>query len=266
MAKLTLPPRGVDVEIVAGSFDTEMATMLDAIGKERPLPIFAFVDPFGYSDDTTVVSSRILGYRNCEVLIYVPLWHIARFVSETGIEDALDNLYGDRSWAAAREVGGLRQRIEVLAAQFEAAMKRTCRYVRAFEINEKTHNSGYFLFFGTNDLTGLSKMKYAMWKVDPVEGQRFVDNTDMKQTVMFGSEPDYECLLGMLRAHFGTRAFSIEDAELYTLVGTPFREDAHLKRKTLAPAERAGTLLAELSGRNRKRGTYPEGTCLRFRS
>ena len=56
---------------------------------------------------------------------------------------------------------------------------------------------------------------------------------------------------------------SIEDAERFTLLSTAYLPKAHLKMRTLAPAERADRLEA-LTPRKRK-VTYPAGTRLRFR-
>lgn len=264
LSRMAWPADRVDVDVIHGTFDEEMARMLAGFRDRPPGPVFAFVDPFGYSDDTRVVSSRILGHPNCEILIYVPMWHIARFVTEEGVEGALDNLFGDRSWIVARDHPTLRGRVDILAETFKAALSTTCAFVRAFEINEKSRNTGYFLFFGTNQDIGLSRMKAAMWDVDPIEGRRFLDTADENQALLFGDEPNFQALRDQLRVHFGMSPFTIEQAETFTLRETDFRDDAHLKRKTLRPAEELGLLIAELPGAKRRRGSYPSGTILQF--
>jgi hypothetical protein len=57
------------------------------------------------------------------------MWHIARSVTEAGVEGALDNLFGDRSWIVARRYPGLRDRIDILAEAFKAALGKTCTFV-----------------------------------------------------------------------------------------------------------------------------------------
>ena len=72
-------------------------------------------------------------------------------------------------------------------------------------------------------------------------------------------------LLEDLLAHFGTETFTtIEQAEEYTLLHTPFRHNGHLKRLTLAPAERDGDLEPVDASPRRRRCTYARGTKLRF--
>jgi len=103
-------------------------------------------------------------------------------------------------------------------------------------------------------------MKEAMWRADPLGGERYQDTTD--ELVLFEPEPDTSQLLKALTAHFADHPFSIEDAERFTLLSTAYLPKAHLKTRTLAPAERAENLEA-LSPRKRK-ATYPAGTRLRF--
>ena len=104
-------------------------------------------------------------------------------------------------------------------------------------------------------------MKEAMWSLDPLSGQRYGDSTESNQLVLFQDEVDTTPLLAVLTNHFGKRAFSIEEAEEYTLTDTAFAK-SHLKTRTLAPAERRGELQATTT-RNRA-CTYPSGTRLRF--
>ena len=108
-------------------------------------------------------------------------------------------------------------------------------------------------------------MKDAMWQIDARGGGSFRDSTIRGQAVLFKDEPDYSVLLAMLREHFGDREFSIEDAERFTLVKTPFRDEGRLKKPTLIPAEKAGQLTAwNKAGKKRRGMVYPAGTMLRF--
>jgi hypothetical protein len=43
----------------------------------------------------------------------------------------------------------------------------------------------YYLFYATNELLGLEKMKEAMWKADESGEFRFSDATDPNQLVIF---------------------------------------------------------------------------------
>jgi three-Cys-motif partner protein len=256
-------PGNADVQVVHGAFDKEVKALLDSIPKGFGLPpSFVFIDPFGWKDAGLDLSSRILGFPKCEVLIYVPLPHIARFVGEDEVKASLENLYGDDSWLPARELEGA-ARDQFLHDQFLKNLKTGGRFARSFEIDPGGKGKrGYHLFFGSKNITGLDKMKYAMWQVDPVAGVKFADSTSSDQLVMFEVDPDLKPLEDALRAHFGEDDFTIEQAAMFTLTATPYHPGIHLKKSTLKPAERDGRIEA---WDRKMAGTYPSGTRLRFR-
>ena len=102
-----------------------------------------------------------------------------------------------------------------------------------------------------------------MWKVDPVGGERFRDTTLADHPVLFDETPPYVELEAMLRERFGGAWFTIEQAEEFTLLETPFRDNAHLKRPTLKPAEQRGVL--EVRRREGQRaGSFTAETSMRF--
>jgi hypothetical protein len=134
--------------------------------------------------------------------------------------------------------------------------------VRSFEVPTAS-GTGYHLFFTTTHEKGIEAMKDAMWAADPFEGQRFRDTTDSDQMIIFKPDVDTAPLLALLREHFGTEPFTIEEATTFTLCDPASAyAKGHLKRKTLAPAERKG-LLECLSPRARA-CTYPDRAVLRF--
>jgi len=107
-------------------------------------------------------------------------------------------------------------------------------------------------------------MKEAMWKLDPVTGQRFRDSSNVDHPVLFEPEPDVAPLRRMLREHFGTHPITIEEAEDFTLFETPVRHDAHLKKQTLSVGEREGQLAPVDAKPGRRKCTYPKGARMRF--
>ncbi len=260
-------PANVHVDIRQGYFEDVFGEIVDEIEERGSAlaPTFAFVDPFGYKDATMELSDRFLRFYGCEVLIYVPLPSIYRFVGAPNApEQALDGFFGDPRWRDAGDLEG-DERWAFLHDLFRDQLRDAGRvkYVRSFEIKGKGF-SGYHLFFGSSHPRGLEKMKEAMWSVDRVEGQRFADSTDLDQEVLFDPvEVDTGPLLQALRARFGTEPFTIEDAERLALLDTPYLP-SHVKKRTLKPAEAAGELAFVAGKDGRKRGTYPPGTVVSF--
>jgi three-Cys-motif partner protein len=263
IGKLVLPIN-VQVDVQLGTYQEAFRRRLDQLQQsgQRLAPTFAFIDPFGYSDAPMDLTGLFLQFQRCEVLIYLPLPFIARFFERDGQETALNALFGTPRWRQGLGLGW-HERLAFLHDLFRDQLRKSgCTYVRSFEIRSGAAR-GYHLFFGTTSLKGLEKMKEAMWSLDPLAGQTFGDSTNGDQLILFQVEPDTTPLLSALKERFGTQVFAIEAAEAFTLTDTPFAI-GHLRKRTLAPAEKRGELEAT-TVRNRA-GTYPAGVRLRFRA
>lgn len=259
-------PANVKIDIRRGAYEEIFAQALDYIEQKGKnlAPAFTFIDPFGYAQASMSLSGRFLQFSRCEVLIYVPFPYIMRFLSLPAQERALNTLFGTDEWKAARDMRG-ENRLRFLHDLFQTQLKKACGldYVRSFEIVTRHANSGYHLFFGTKHELGLERMKEAMWRLDPIAGQQFVDSTSPEQQTLFQPEPDTTPLRRAMIDHFRDKPFSIDDAERFTLVETPYIP-SHVKTRTLKPLEATGKLQIVRAKMGRRRGTYPRGTMMRF--
>jgi hypothetical protein len=225
-------------------------------------PTFAFIDPFGYTGAPMELTASIMQFNRCEVLMYVPLPFVNRFVELSDQEPAMTNLFGTDEWKGAWKLEG-RERLDFLRELFQRRLTEEggIEYVRSFEIITKGGRTGYDLFFATGHEIGLNAMKRAMWSLDPTEGRKFRDATESGQQVLIEEAPDFASLKQAMREHFGNDAFTIDDAERFALVSTPFLP-THIRKAVLVPAETQDELEV-LTGR-KKRNTYPKGTRMRF--
>jgi hypothetical protein len=124
------------------------------------------------------------------------------------------------------------------------------------------NRTDYFLFFATNNLRGLEKMKEAMWKVDESGSFQFSDYTDsLRLMSLFGTEPDYALLTKLITVEFSGKTISISNLEAWVIAETPFLPK-HIRKGVLMPLEKAGELKAIKE--NRRGLSYPEGTMLYF--
>jgi three-Cys-motif partner protein len=254
------PPFNVNVGFVRGEFADVLPAVLRGLGGVGRAAMFAFIDPFGYADSPLDLTSQILALPKCEVLVYVPLPFIARFLEDPAVANAFTLLFGDDRWRAAIDSDN---RIAQLRRLFTDALCAHAAHVRSFEMVDSSGSHGYDLFFGSQSDTGLARMKTAMWNVDPGGGLRFRDPAVIGQQVLFEPSPDTTVLTRLLIGRFSTLPFTIEQAQQFVLLETPFLHDAHLKEKTLAPAERVGEL--EVLTQRRRKCTYPPHTRMRFR-
>jgi three-Cys-motif partner protein len=259
------PPPDISIEIILGDYAEKFPVVVKSAREQWPsCPIFAFIDPFG-ADTAPELTADLLGLPSCEALIFVPIGYFADFFNAEDMQNTLRQVFGE---AVFERGAGLEpaERRDLLVAMMEENLRESCEWVRAIEL-VPTGGSGrtHHLFFGTNNRTGLARMKSAMWKLDPIGGVKFIDSTEPGQGILFERRPDLAPLLRSLKDHFGGRDFTIEEAEDFTLFDTPFLHDSHLKSRTLAPAERAGELEAVDPPATRRRNSYnTPGLRLRF--
>ena len=263
-------PESVTVEMIEGSFDSEFPALIARLREQFGTlpPTFAFIDPFGASDLPVALSSPLLDVPRCEVLVYYPASFLARLGEQPEFLPTMNSVFGGTGWRAAFAASvGFDARERMLLDLFMDELRKRVPYVRAFAITPAHEEGGntYYLVFGTaNADQGLRKMKDAMWRVDPSAGASFRDSTLAEHPVLFEERPDFAELERMLREHFGRGWYTIEEAERFTLLETPFRDNAHLKTHTLKPAEHRGDL--EVVRANGKRtGTFTPGTRMRFK-
>lgn len=262
IAQLDLPDQ-VKVHPVHGHYGAEFKGLLDDLASKGQAlaPTFVFVDPFGYTGAGMELTGQFMQFQHCEVLIYLPLPFITRFVGRAGQEDALTSLYGSDAWKEAIAVTGA-ERQRLLHDLFrDQLLAHGSRFVRSFEIRSAA-GTGYHLFFGTGHELGLQKMKEAMWAADSTAGREFSDSTVSDQLVLFAPEADTTHLLSSLQAHFGSATFTVQQAERFALLQTQFLP-THLRRRTLVPAENKGAIQVSRPAGARA-GSFPEGTRLKF--
>ena len=123
----------------------------------------------------------------------------------------------------------------------------------------------YYLFYATDNLLGLRKMKEAMWRVDESGEFTFSDATNPNQLVLIGKEPRYDFLAKQLQDHFRGREVELSKIEEFVLAETPFRE-THYKRVLKALEFSNPPSLNVVEGpKDRRRGTFPSPSMrLRF--
>lgn len=262
-------PGNFRVECVAGRFDATMGSFLDELEErgDNLAPTFALVDPFGFSHTPLSVIERIMKYPRCEVLITFMYEEVNRFLSHPEQPENYDALFGCDEWRQGIEMDDPKSRKRFVHDLYRNQLRGRCgiKYVRSFEMRNAGNRTDYFLFFGTNSITGLKKMKEAMWKVDGDSGLQFSDATNPDQEVLFSSEPDSADLKRRIVSKFKGREVSVSDIEEYVVAETPYRE-THYKRQVLKFMEQADPpeIRVTAAKEGRRAGSFPDGTRLKF--
>lgn len=256
-------PANCRVEVVEGKFDRSMTKVLDQLAEQGSnlAPALVMADPFGVSDTPMEVISRILDNDRCEVLISFQYESISRFMSTPEFRNHLDDLFGTDEWRPALEMEGDEKR-DFLFNLYERCLRNAgAEQVVRFDLYRKSHLV-YSIFFGTQHHTGSDRMKAAIWSVAP--GGDFSFRGTRSQLTLGVEEPDYGVLRQALCDRFnGEGLVTIEEViEFVSSDQTDFHK-GQLKTPVLKPMEDEGLLTADEDSRN-YRGTYPDGTRIRF--
>jgi three-Cys-motif partner protein len=261
-------PANFRVHCVRGVFDDQMTEVLDKLDEQRAriAPSLVFIDPFGFSHTPFHTVERMMQNQRCEVLITFMYEEINRFLSHPKHVETYDLLFGTGQWRQVLDVNGSEARRRTIHDIYRDQLRQAgIEYVRSFEMLNRGNSTDYFLFFGTHNLLGLEKMKEAMWMVDPSGTFQFSDFTDANETSkLFADEPDFKQLKEMILERFWEEEVAVEDLAKYVVAETPFLR-THFKRHILKPMEIKGTLSVIHAGPSRRKGTFADGTIIRFR-
>jgi hypothetical protein len=218
---------------------------------------FALVDPFGWTGIPLSVLSDLMKRSNTEILVNFMFEEINRFINHPDQGHNFDGLFGCEEWRQADCPAGRERKKFIVGLYRDQLSKRAgARHVRSFEMRNQRNATDYFLYFASNNRLGLSKMKEAMWKVDPGGGYAFSDATDFGQTVLFEPEPDRRALRRLIAERFATRRATVQQVENFVVEDTPFLATHY--RKVLREMEADGSLNVLKPPVGRRRGTYAD--------
>lgn len=260
-------PKNFKCQCALGTFDEQMTQILDHLKEQqrRIAPSLVFIDPFGFSHTPFAMIKRIMQNPRCEVLITFVYEQINRFLAHPDQAANHDLLFGTDEWRKVLPIQEPEERHRTIHDIYrDQLLKAGITYVRSFEMLNERNRTGYFLFFGTNDLRGLEKMKEAMWKADPSGKYQFSDYTQARGTLtLFGDEPDYPFLKELLLAEYAKEEAEIGEIEDFVVAKTPFLR-SHIRKKVLKPMEETEEIAVVGSKAGRRRGTFPRGTKIKF--
>jgi three-Cys-motif partner protein len=226
-------------------------------------PAFALVDPFGWTGIPMAILSELMKRQSTEILVNFMFEEINRFIRHPEQVHNFDALFACPEWRRAYDMsGGTRKKF--IHDLYRDQLRSGARHVRSFEMRNERNASDYFLYFASNNLLGLSKMKEAMWKVDPGGGLMFSDATSLDQAVLFQPEPDRHALRRLIAERFANRHARVQQVENFVVEDTPFLASHY--RKVLAAMEGDEHLQYLNPPDGRRRGTYADrNAVLEFR-
>lgn len=247
-------PDNFKTKCVVGNFKRTLQDVLsdlDDRGKQLA-PSFLFVDPFGIKEVSYNLLSQYMSHNKCEIMVNLMIEWINRFIETSEFEPHLDDIFGTDSW---RYCINQPNRIDSLIALYESQLRKVARFVWSFEMKDVRNKTKYILFFGTNHIRGLDKMKDAMWKLCPTGDYIFSDRGHGQITIFDKYTPES---LATILKDLEPRDYSINELENHVIVSTPFRK-AHLRR-ALNLLEKDCHIIVQRPGST----GFPKGSIIRF--
>jgi hypothetical protein len=167
--------------------------------------------------------------------------------------------FGSRDWRDGIGLAGSAARNRFLHDLYRRQLKDAAgaKYVRSFQMRNRSGVTDYYLFYATSSLTGLRKMKEAMWGVDPSGEFTFSDATNPKQLVLFGGIPRYDDLRRQILTRFANCVATVGEIEEFVLAETAFCH-THYKKQVLKPLEKSDSpqIVVLDKPHGRARGTF----------
>jgi hypothetical protein len=259
----------IEIKSINAHFDETLNEIFKYLDeqKARLAPAFVFIDPFGFTGIPFTLIKRIMGNKKCEVLITFMFEEINRFISNKSLWNGLTETFGTDKWKIVISEQDSKKRNELLYSIYKEQLEKNAgiEFVRSFTMINKINKTDYFLFFGTNNFTGLKKMKEVMWKIDKSGLFKFSDATyNPNQPVLFEMKPNYNELRDILLKKFKGKSLTISELDNFILKETIFRE-THYKMQILKPMEKRKSAEIKVYCKGKRRsGIFPSHCIVKF--
>ena len=261
-------PEKCKVFIEHATFDERLTKVLDLIEeqKTRIAPAFVMIDPFGVSDTPMAVIERL--FKNARVEVYVSFMYewINRFKDTPEFEPHMDRLFGTTDWRAGLAVEDANERRAFFFNLYELQLRKAgASHVVRLELFSGNRLK-YAIFFGTRHVLGADKMKQAIWRIAPTgdyafHGGRTEQLTLGLETVNFA--PLRAAVETFLKGKPAGVWIAVGEVQEFVIADTDYHSSQY-KTNALKPLESAGSVEVDPASR-KKKGTYPDGTRLRWK-
>lgn len=255
------------IYLINGKFEDEMKKILKELNGEMA-PAFAFVDPFGFKDISYEIIRDILKNDRSEVFVNFMYEDINRFLKIPSLQKSYHRLFGTDKWQEILEhldeYSAEERRYFLHALYKEQLHEAGLKYVISFEMKNEKNATEYFLYYGTNHIKGLEKMKDAMWKVDASGAYTFSDYEARKTQLKFVEfdAPDLSILANEIHNEFKGKEVTASKVKEFVVTDTIFRRSVH-STTALKILESDGRII-QVNNRKRK-NTYPDDSVIQFK-
>jgi three-Cys-motif partner protein len=255
----------IRVYLINEQYDEFMTKFLNEMNGNLA-PSFAFIDPFGFKDIPFELIEKLAVNRGSEVFINFMYEDINRFLKLPKLQKHYHRLFGTDKWADILNYldnySAADRRFFLHKLYKDQLREAGYKYVISFEMKNEKNSTEYFLYFGSNHIRGLEKMKDAMWDVDNSGAYTFSDyeaNLAQLRFVEF-DQPDLSILADEIYLKFQGQKVATTRVKEFVITDTIFRKSVH-STAALKMLEEQG--LIKVIGRKSKRG-FSDSTTIYF--
>lgn len=162
----------VEIYPIHGSFEDTVLGIFDRIKVSPYAPSFSFVDPYGIIRNPESTFAKLVRNESSELFINFMEGYVNRFIQHQrdNIREAFVSAIGPER---AERVLDSVDRINAISREYTDILRSYGRYVRNFQMRDESNVRDNAFFFCGNSRLGFKKIKEAMWKIDPVNGDEF---------------------------------------------------------------------------------------------
>jgi three-Cys-motif partner protein len=262
-------PENFKVYTNHGEFNSVMDSVLTVLEKqgERLAPTFAFVDPFGYLDINTNILGRILKFPKCELLITYMVGFLDRFAFDDSHRKSIRALFSlensdiDRIISISDKESREKEWLRLLTDNLTKSSDTT-PYHLDFRVVNRLNQTMYYLVYFTKSIDGIRVMKEAMWKVGREGEYLFSDFNFVPGQISildYIGEIWIDQAADKVKERFSGQTIDLSEIEGYVLVETPFKW-----RKGILKNLEDRNLITVTEPRIRRKGTFPDGSRIKF--
>jgi three-Cys-motif partner protein len=220
----TLPPKMI-VDCYDKDYEVELRAAIKDIRtrNKRPAPIFAFIDPFGFTLPMDLLN-ELLAFPSCELLINFMYRYVDLAIHQDDLADKMDALFGSSAWRSLVNTIDSDDRAESTIQLFSKQLN--AKYVTHMKMRAVNGTLKYVLIHASNHEKGRKLMKGAMWSITPDGSFTASERYSPHQYVLLTPTPDLKPLEESLWNSFAGKKVSMD--ELYSWLVNEIYNESHL--------------------------------------
>ncbi len=263
------PHPNVDIQILHGEFANKVGDIVAFLKANPNSPTFSFVDPFGFGQSPFDSFRQLMHNENSEIFLNLMCGFMNRFKEH---ED-------DKVTAKIKAILNLDDLAPIIAAPdaidevcdtFERSLKGIGKFTLKFMMRDEMNIRDNAFFFCGRNSKGFEKIKEAMWRVDPENGNSFSVHREAREEahiLLFEKSAQTSRLSALLADQFrGKVNIPVSDIFAWVIESTDVFLPTHARKELELLFARGKITFTDPSGSTRKRAknAWPERLLVTF--